>query len=165
MKSFSNLFRGLPRLFFPVTVSIEGYILEVCCFSFSLCGQTRKVGPPRFLGSSKLRNRDCPGKSGQLAGLEKLTWDEWRRRIQNKFIHSSPHRGGAECLEEKKSEILTWAIRWCCNVIIRDTAICIPPNTATTSKIRSSNEGAVKVYMTTWQTRNKILLRHSFNNL
>lgn len=39
----------------------------------------------------------------------------------------------------------TCAIRWCCRFITRDTAICMLPNTATTSKILSSKEGAVNV--------------------
>lgn len=41
---------------------------------------------------------------------------------------------------------LTWAILWCCSLITRDTAICMLPNTATTSKILSSNDGAPNIW-------------------
>lgn len=35
-------------------------------------------------------------------------------------------------------------MRWCCSLIRRDAAICTEPNTATTSRIRSSKLGARK---------------------
>lgn len=40
----------------------------------------------------------------------------------------------------------TWAILWCCSLITRETAICMLPNTATTSKILSSNDGAPNIW-------------------
>lgn len=52
-------------------------------------------------------------------------------------------RGGRQ--EELTKAADTCAIRWCCRFITRDTAICMLPNTATTSKILSSKEGAVNV--------------------
>lgn len=50
----------------------------------------------------------------------------------------------------------TWAIRWCCSLITRDTAICMLPNTATTSRILSSNDGAAKV----WKSQHESCLSH-----
>lgn len=47
--------------------------------------------------------------------------------------------------QEEQKATDTCAIRWCCRFMTRDTAICILPNTATTSKILSSKEGAVNV--------------------
>lgn len=38
----------------------------------------------------------------------------------------------------------TWAMRWCCRLMTRDTAIWMLPKTATTSSFLSSNEGAPK---------------------
>ncbi len=41
--------------------------------------------------------------------------------------------------------VCTCAIRWCCRLITLEKAICMLPNTATTSRILSSNDGAVNV--------------------
>lgn len=43
---------------------------------------------------------------------------------------------------------LTCAMRWCCSLMTLDTAICMLPNTATTSRILSSNDGAQKICRT-----------------
>lgn len=53
--------------------------------------------------------------------------------------------------KKKKGRVIspllhTCAIRWCCRSMTRDIAICMPPNTATTSKILSSKLGAVKFW-------------------
>lgn len=40
--------------------------------------------------------------------------------------------------------IFTCAMRWCCRLMTLDMAICMLPNTATTSNFLSSNDGAPK---------------------
>lgn len=38
-------------------------------------------------------------------------------------------------------------MRWCCRLMTRDTAICMLPNTATTSSFLSSKDGAPKFWV------------------
>lgn len=41
--------------------------------------------------------------------------------------------------------VVTCAMRWCWSLMTLETAICMLPNTATTSRILSSNDGAQKI--------------------
>lgn len=50
---------------------------------------------------------------------------------------------------------LTCAMRWCCSLMTLDTAICMLPKTATTSRILSSNEGAQKICTAQWRQSDK----------
>lgn len=49
-------------------------------------------------------------------------------------------------------------MRWCCMLMTRDMAICILPNTATTSSFLSSNDGAPKFYINKYNMRNACLM-------
>lgn len=64
-------------------------------------------------------------------------------RAERRALQSHQLERGRQ--EELTKAADTCAIRWCCRFITRDTAICMLPNTATTSKILSSKEGAVNV--------------------
>lgn len=50
---------------------------------------------------------------------------------------------------------VTCAMRWCCRLMTLETAICMLPNTATTSSFLSSKDGAPKF----WRCRQRNLNR------
>lgn len=123
-------------------------VARTICFVFGLqiCIWIAGLSPTTMNTSKQFHAQIAPGHANFEPWWLLFPWtrESTKEGLMTEIgINITNWRWGRQ--EELTKATNTCAIRWCCRFITRDTAICMLPNTATTSKILSSKEGAVNV--------------------